>query len=75
MESEFISGIVRCWSKSSASYLQGAGRTLLIAFVGTFIGCVIGFIVGLVQTIPITPKDPLPKRIILPSELVPRDSA
>ena len=65
MESEFISGIVRCWSKYSTSYLQGAGRTLLIAFVGTFIGCVIGFIVGLVQTIPITPKDPLPKRIIL----------
>ncbi len=65
MESEFISGIVRCWSKYSASYLQGAGRTLLIAFVGTFIGCVIGFIVGLVQTIPLSPKDPLPKRIIL----------
>ncbi len=65
MENEFISGIVRCWSKYGTSYLEGAGRTLLIAFVGTLIGCVIGFIVGLIQTIPVTPKDPLIKRIVL----------
>ena len=65
MESEFISGIVRCWSKYGTSYLQGAGRTLLISFVGTVIGCVIGFIVGLVQTIPVGPNDPLVKGIVL----------
>lgn len=46
-------------------YLQGAGNTILLAVVGTAIGCLIGFLVGIVQTIPIQPKDPLIKKILL----------
>ena len=30
-------------SKYGISFLSGAGRTLLIARVGTFVGCLIGF--------------------------------
>ena len=49
---EFINGVVTCWDVYGTSYLMGAGRTLLISFVGTVIGCIIGFLVGIVQTIP-----------------------
>ncbi len=45
--------------------LKGAGTTILIAIVGTIIGCIIGFLVGMVQTIPITPKDSIWKKIFL----------
>jgi len=34
-----------------ASFLSGAGNTMIIAIVGTFLGCLIGFIVGIIQTI------------------------
>lgn len=63
--SEFLNGVATCWSTYGSSYLQGAGRTLLISFVGTVIGCLIGFLVGIVQTIPTSKNDPLPKRILL----------
>ncbi len=61
----FLDGIVKCWTVYGSSYLAGAGRTLLISFVGTVVGCLIGFIVGIIQTIPTDKNDPLPKRIIL----------
>ena len=48
-----------------SSFLRGAGTTILIALVGTAVGCLIGFAVGIVQTIPATPKDSLPKKILL----------
>ena len=63
--SEFINGVVTCWDVYGTSYLMGAGRTLLISFVGTVIGCIIGFLVGIVQTIPVSKNDSLPKRIVL----------
>ena len=63
--SEFIQGIITCWDAYGNSYLAGAGRTLLISFVGTVIGCLIGFIVGIVQTIPTSKNDPLAKKVIL----------
>ena len=44
------------------SLLQGAGKTLAIAVVGTVLGCIIGFIVGIVQTIPAEKKDNILKR-------------
>lgn len=63
--SDFLNGVATCWNTYGSSYLQGAGRTLLISFVGTVIGCLIGFLVGIVQTIPTSKNDPLPKRILL----------
>lgn len=63
--SSFIDGIVTCWTSYGSSYLGGAGRTLLISFVGTVIGCLIGFIVGIIQTIPSDKNDSLFKRGIL----------
>lgn len=61
----FLDGIVKCWTVYGSSYLAGAGRTLLISFVGTVIGCLIGFIVGIIQTLPADKNDPLAKRVIL----------
>ena len=49
----------------SASFLRGAGSTLLIALVGTFVGCLIGFAVGIVQTIPVSKQDSIIKRALL----------
>ena len=49
-----------------ASYLKGAGTTLVIALVSTAIGCLIGFVVGVVQTIPVDKKrDSAAKRGLL----------
>lgn len=61
----FWEGVAKCWSKYGTSYLYGAGRTLLISFVGTVIGCVIGFLVGVIQTIPTSKKDPFFKRLVV----------
>ncbi len=63
--SSFIDGVVTCWTSYGHSYIAGAGRTLLISFVGTMIGCLIGFIVGIIQTIPSDKNDSLLKRIVL----------
>jgi His/Glu/Gln/Arg/opine family amino acid ABC transporter permease subunit len=52
-------------AKYGPSYLAGAGNTMLIAVVSTAIGCIIGFAVGIVQTIPLTNRDNLFKRIIV----------
>ena len=48
-----------------ASFLSGAGNTMIIAIVGTFLGCLIGFIVGIIQTIPVDKRDPAVKRILV----------
>ena len=45
-----------------ASFLSGAGNTMIIAIVGTFLGCLIGFIVGIIQTIPVDKRDSAVKR-------------
>ena len=44
---------------------MGAVNTMIIALVSTFIGCLIGFAVGIVQTIPVSKKDPVWKKGIL----------
>ena len=62
----FLQRIIYLLQNYGASYLKGAGTTLVIAIVGTFIGCVIGFAVGIVQTIPVDARrDGLLKRILL----------
>jgi len=50
--STFIEWIGFILRNFGPSLLQGAGNTLVIAFVGTAAGCVIGLAVGIVNTIP-----------------------
>ena len=57
--------IVKLWSKYGGSYLTGMRNTLVLALVATVIGCIIGFICGILNTIPCTDRDPLPKRVLL----------
>ena len=57
--------IVKLWSKYGGSYLTGMRNTLVLALVATVIGCIIGFICGILNTIPCTARDPLPKRVLL----------
>ena len=55
----------KLWTKYGGSYLTGMRNTLVLALVATAIGCVIGFVCGILNTIPCTDRDPLPKRILL----------
>ena len=48
-----------------ASFLSGAGNTMIIAIVGTFLGCLIGFIVGIIQTIPVDQRDSTVKKTLV----------
>lgn len=65
MPGDFIGRIFYILDKYGASFVRGAGVTMVLALVGTFIGCVIGFAVGIVQTIPTDKHDNLAKRGIL----------
>ena len=47
------------------SYVTGIINTLILALVATVIGCLIGFVCGVLNTIPYTKNDPLPKRFLL----------
>ena len=53
------------WSKYSAMYLNGVKNTLILALVATVIGCVIGLVCGILNTIPYSRSDSLPKRFVL----------
>ena len=53
------------WGAYWKSYLGGMGSTVLLAVVATIIGCVIGLACGILNTIPYTSYDPLPKRFLL----------
>ena len=61
----FLARIFFILDNYGASMLEGAGKTLLIAFVGTLIGCVIGFLCGIVKTIPLQKNDPVWKKWLL----------
>ena len=63
--SKLIADILKLWGKYGGSYLTGMRNTLILALVGTVIGCLIGFICGVLNTIPYSDRDPLPKRVIL----------
>lgn len=65
MPGDFIGRIFYILDRYGASFIRGAGVTMVIALVGTFIGCVIGFAVGIVQTIPVEKHDNPAKRVIL----------
>ncbi len=62
---DFITTVFDLLDKYGMSYMRGAGVTLALAFVGTIVGCLIGFAVGIVQTIPYSGTDSLPKRLLI----------
>ena len=57
--------IIQLWSKYWPMYMSGVKNTLILALVATAIGCVIGLVCGILNTIPYTKSDPLPKRFLL----------
>ena len=57
--------VILLWSKYWPMYLSGVKNTLILALIGTVIGCVIGLFCGILNTIPYTKNDPLPKRFVL----------
>ena len=57
--------ITKLLGKYGGSYVSGIINTLILALVATAIGCLIGFICGVLNTIPYSANDPLPKRILL----------
>ena len=65
MPNGFFERIIFILQHYGMSLLKGAGTTIVIAVVSTFIGCIIGFLVGLVQTIPLTERDSIIKKIFL----------
>ena len=62
---QLANDIVKLLGKYGASYASGIWNTLLLALVATAIGCLIGFVCGVLNTIPYTQNDPLPKRFLL----------
>ncbi len=63
--SKLIYDIGRLWGKYWGSYLNGVKNTLILAVVATAIGVVIGLVCGILNTIPCSKNDPLPKRVLL----------
>ena len=57
--------IAKLLGKYGGSYVTGIINTLILALIATAIGCLIGFICGVLNTIPYSKNDPLPKRILL----------
>ena len=62
---ELCSDMARLWEAYGPRYLAGVQNTLILALAATAIGCVIGLICGILNTIPYTRQDPLPKRFLL----------
>ena len=62
---QLAADIAKLWTKYGDSYIVGMRNTLILALAATAIGCVIGFICGVLNTIPYSKNDPLPKRFIL----------
>ncbi len=59
---------MKIWEGYGSLFLSGAYNTLIVSLVGTFFGCVIGFIVGVLQTVPVSKKDPIWKKILVFTE-------
>ena len=62
---QLTNDIVKLLGKYGGSYASGILNTLILALVATAIGCLIGFVCGVLNTIPYTQNDPLPKRFLL----------
>lgn len=57
--------MAKLWSNYRGMYLQGVWNTLILALVATAIGCGIGLVCGILNTIPYSKNDSLPKRFVL----------
>lgn len=62
---KLVHDIGRLWSHYQPFYLTGIRNTLILAVSCTLIGCLIGLACGVLNTIPLTKNDPLPKRFFL----------
>ena len=62
---QLANDIVKLLNKYGGAYASGILNTLVLALVATAIGCLIGFVCGVLNTIPYSKNDPLPKRICL----------
>lgn len=57
--------VVRLLDEYSSMYLSGIWNTISLAVICTAVGCLIGLLCGILNTIPYTKQDPLPKRMVL----------
>lgn len=57
--------IARLWATYAGQYLGGIWSTIYLAVICTGVGCLIGLMCGVINTIPYSRNDPLPKRIVL----------
>ena len=62
---QLANDIVKLLGKYGGAYTSGILNTLILALVATIIGCLIGFVCGVLNTIPYSRNDPLPKRFFL----------
>ena len=62
---ELFQDVALLWDKYDTLYWNGILNTIILAIVATVIGCVIGLVCGILNTIPYTKNDPLPKRFLL----------
>ena len=62
---QLCADIAKLWQRYGSSYITGMRNTLVLALVATVIGCLIGFVCGVLNTIPFSKNDPLPKRFLL----------
>ena len=60
-----IQDVVVLWTKYYPMYLSGIKNTIILAVIATVIGCIIGLVCGILNTIPYSKHDPLPKRFVL----------
>ena len=62
---QLANDIIKLLGKYGGAYTTGILNTLILALVATLIGCLIGFVCGVLNTIPYTQNDSLPKRFAL----------
>lgn len=62
---QLAADIGKLLTRSGGAYLDGIRNTLVLALIATFLGCIIGLVCGILNTIPYTRQDPLPKRVLL----------
>lgn len=62
---KLLRDIARLWQDYAGLFLSGIGNTLSLAIICTAVGCIIGLLCGILNTIPYTHADPLPKRFVL----------